>query len=70
MREERIELIERERDRLKGLPEIQQGHLKQVEAGRRLRLTDRRVGASGPACEPKEIMDWRINGAAAGFARQ
>ncbi len=34
---------ERERDRLKVLHEIQQGHLKQVEAGRRLRLTDRQV---------------------------
>ena len=43
MRKERIELIERERDRRQGLPEIQQGHLKQVEAGLRLRLTDRQV---------------------------
>ncbi len=43
MREERIELNERERDRLKVLHEIQPGHLKQVEAARRLRLTDRQV---------------------------
>ena len=43
MREERIELSEPERDRLKVLHEIEQGHLKQVEAARRLRLTDRQV---------------------------
>ncbi len=43
MREERIELNERERDRLKVLHEIEQGHLRQVEAAGRLRLTDRQV---------------------------
>jgi hypothetical protein len=43
MREERIELSERERDRLKVLHEVKQGHLKQVEAALRLRLTDRQV---------------------------
>lgn len=43
MREERIELSERERDRLKLLHEVEQGHIKQVEAARRLRLTDRQV---------------------------
>ncbi len=34
MREERMELSERERDRLKVLHEVKQGHLKQVEAAR------------------------------------
>src|ERR1700737_4182808 len=43
MREERIELSERERDRLKVLHEVKQGHLKQLEAALRLRLTDRQV---------------------------
>ncbi len=43
MREERIELSERERDRLKVLHEVEQGHLRQVEAAGRLRLTDRHV---------------------------
>ena len=32
MEEERISLSQRERDRLKVLHEVQQGHLKQVEA--------------------------------------
>ncbi len=43
MEEERIELSERERDRLKVLHEVEQGHLQQVEAAQRLRLTDRHV---------------------------
>jgi hypothetical protein len=43
MREERIELSERERDRLRMLHEVEQGHTKQVEAAQRLRLTDRQV---------------------------
>jgi len=38
METERIELSERERDRLKVLLELEQGHLKQIEAARRLRL--------------------------------
>src|SRR6266704_574885 len=43
MEPERIELSAKERERLKVLHEVEQGHLKQVEAARRLRLTDRRV---------------------------
>lgn len=43
MEEERISLSQRERDRLKVLHEVQQGHLKQVEAAQRLRLTDRHI---------------------------
>ncbi len=40
---ERIELSARDRERLKVLHEVEQGHLQQVEAARRLRLTDRQV---------------------------
>jgi transposase len=40
---ERIELSQRERDRLKVLHEVEQGHLPQVEAAKRLRLSDRQV---------------------------
>jgi hypothetical protein len=43
METERIALSERERDRLKVLHEVKQGHWTQVEAGRRLKLTDRHV---------------------------
>lgn len=43
MEPERIELSAKERERLKVLHEVEQGHLKQVEAARRLRLTDRQV---------------------------
>ena len=43
METERIELSARERERLKVLHEIEQGHLKQIEAAQRLRLTDRHV---------------------------
>jgi hypothetical protein len=43
MEEERISLSVRERERLKVLHEVEQGHLKQIEAARRLRLTDRHV---------------------------
>ena len=43
MEAERIELSARERERLKVLHEVEQGHLKQIEAARRLRLTDRHV---------------------------
>jgi len=43
MAEEGIELSARERERLKTLHEVEQGHLKQVDAARRLRLTDRHV---------------------------
>ena len=39
MREERIELSQRERERLKVVHEIERGHLKQVEAGQRLGLS-------------------------------
>lgn len=43
MGEERLELSERERERLKVLHEVQRGHLTQVEAGWRLRLSTRQV---------------------------
>jgi len=43
MEPERIELSARERERLKVLHEVEQGHLKQVEAAQRLRLSDRHV---------------------------
>jgi hypothetical protein len=43
MEPERIELSAKERERLKVLHEVEQGHLKQIEAARRLRLTDRHV---------------------------
>ncbi len=43
METERIELSARERERLKVLQQVEEGHLKQVEAARRLRLTDRHV---------------------------
>jgi helix-turn-helix protein len=43
MEPERIDLSAKERERLKVLHEIEQGHLKQVEAARRMRLTDRHV---------------------------
>src|ERR1700689_1416742 len=54
MAEERIELSAQERERLKVLHEITQGHLRQIEAAHRLRLSDRqgrrllqRLGAVG-----------------------
>jgi hypothetical protein len=43
METERIALSQRERDRLKVLHEVQQEHWTQVEAARRLKLTDRHV---------------------------
>jgi hypothetical protein len=43
MEPERIELSARERERLKILHAVEQGHLRQIEAARRLRLTDRQV---------------------------
>jgi hypothetical protein len=43
MEEERIELSAKERERLKVLHEIGQGHLRQIEAAHRLRLSDRQV---------------------------
>jgi hypothetical protein len=43
METERIGLSQRERDRLKVLHEVKQKHLKQVEAARRLKLSDRQV---------------------------
>jgi hypothetical protein len=39
----RIALSQRERDRLRVLHEVQQGHVTQTEAGRRLQLSDRQV---------------------------
>ncbi len=43
MREERIELSQQERDRLKVLHQVREGHLKQVEASVRLGLSPRQV---------------------------
>jgi transposase len=43
MEPERIELSQPERDRLKVLHEVEQGHCRQVEAAERLRLSDRQV---------------------------
>ena len=43
METERIELSQRERDRLKVLYELEQKHLTQVEAARRLKRSDRQV---------------------------
>jgi hypothetical protein len=43
METERIALSQRERDRLKVLHEVKQKHLTQVEAARRLKLSDRQV---------------------------
>jgi hypothetical protein len=43
MEPERIELSQRERDRLKVLDQIEQGYLSQVEGAQRLRLSDRQV---------------------------
>ena len=43
METERIALSQRERDRLKVLHDVEQKHLTQVEAARRLKLTDRHV---------------------------
>jgi hypothetical protein len=40
---ERIDLSQRERDRLKVLHEVREGHLTQVDAAERLRLSDRQV---------------------------
>ncbi len=60
MEPERIELSAKERERLKVLHEVEQGHLKQVEAARRLRLTDRhvrRLQARLPGLEPENSRD-------------
>jgi hypothetical protein len=43
MGSERIALSQRERDRLRVLHEVRQGHLTQVEAGRRMKLSDRQI---------------------------
>jgi|HubBroStandDraft_2_1064218.scaffolds.fasta_scaffold00045_6 hypothetical protein len=43
MEEERIELSAKERERLKVLHEVEHGHLLQIAASRRLRLSDRQV---------------------------
>ena len=43
MGSERIELSAKERERLKVLQQVEEGHLKQIEAARRLHLTDRQV---------------------------
>jgi hypothetical protein len=43
METERMALSQRERDRLRVLHEVRQGHLTQVAAGRRMKVTDRQV---------------------------
>jgi Helix-turn-helix domain len=43
MEEERIELSASERERLKVLHEVKRGRLRQIDAARRLRLSDRQV---------------------------
>ena len=43
MREERIELSQREQDRLKVLHQVEQGYLTQVEAGRRVQVSVRHL---------------------------
>lgn len=40
---ERIELSAKERERLKVLQQVEEGHLQQIEAVRRLRLSDRQM---------------------------
>ena len=43
METERMALSQRERDRIRVLPEVKQGHVSQVEAAKRLKLSDRQV---------------------------
>jgi len=43
METERIALSQRERDRLRVLQDVQQGHLTQVAAAQRIKITDRQV---------------------------
>jgi hypothetical protein len=43
MEQERISMSRRERERLKVLHEVKAGHLTQVEAAKRMRLTSRHV---------------------------
>ncbi|HLE36309.1 MAG TPA: helix-turn-helix domain-containing protein, partial [Candidatus Acidoferrales bacterium] len=43
MKPERVELSQTERDRLKLLHEVEEGYIRQVEAARRLELSDRQV---------------------------
>jgi hypothetical protein len=43
MKEERIALSAKERERLRVLHEVKRGHLRQIDAARRLRLSDRQV---------------------------
>ncbi len=43
METERIELSARDRERLKVLQQVEEGHLRQVEAAKRLRVSDRQV---------------------------
>lgn len=43
MEEERMELSARERERLKVLHQVEEGHVRQIEAAQRLGLTDRHV---------------------------
>ena len=61
MEEERIELGQRERDRLRVLHEVEQGHLKQREAGARLRLSERQIRPSLQQVSSKEIAEYAIN---------
>src|SRR6266436_519805 len=43
METERMALSQRERDRLRVLQDVQQGHLTQVAAAQRIKITDRQV---------------------------
>jgi hypothetical protein len=52
---ERIELSAKGRDRLKVLQQVEEGHLKQIEAARLLRLSDRQARRLKVACEPHAI---------------
>jgi len=48
MEEERIRMSQRERDRLRVLHEVEQGHLKQVEAAQRLKDPAKTASAQLP----------------------
>ena len=64
---ERIELSAKERERLKVLQQVEDGHLKQIEAARRLHLTERQVrrlqarlgggGKTAESCIDCEVAD-------------
>jgi len=59
MAEERIEWSTKERERLKVLHEITQGHLRQIDGAHRLRLSDRHVRRLLPKRERSPAFDER-----------